>query len=262
MNSQKWALVTGASSGIGKEFVFILARNGYNVILVSRDIQRLNGIAVQLENEFGIKTRTIQKDLSNPYAAVELFKQIEDLHISVFVNNAGAGICGPFIESDIEKDTDIINTNIASLTALTKLAAARMLQQNSGKILNVASTGAYQPGPYTAVYYASKAYVLSLTQAVREELKGTGIDICTLCPGATATEFSKRAGKSDIKRAMPASAVARCGYKGLLKGKAVIIPGLWNKLFIAFSKLLPGSITACAVAKIQKRLIDNYKKEC
>lgn len=258
---EKWALVTGASSGIGKEFSFLLAQDGYNIILVSRDIQRLDRIAEDLKNEFGINAKAIQTDLSNPQAAARIFEQIEDLHISLFINNAGAGICGLFIETDINKDIGIINTNIASLTVLTKLAAVHMIKHGGGKILNVASTGAYQPGPYTAVYYATKAYVLSLTQAVRKELKGTGVDVCALCPGATATEFSKRAGKNDVKGAMPAGTVAQCGYKGLQKGKAVIIPGLWNKVFIAFSKLLPGNVTASAVAMIQKKLIDGFKRD-
>ncbi|MFA5675909.1 MAG: SDR family oxidoreductase [Christensenellales bacterium] len=259
MDVEKWALITGASSGIGREFSYVLARDGYNVVLVSRDIQRLDCVAEKLRSKFGVKTVTIQKDLSSPDSAAEIFGRIKDIYVSVLINNAGAGICGRFLESEVNKDTSIINTNITSLTALIKLAAAGMIKRGGGRILNVASTGAYQPGPYTAVYYATKAYVLSLSLAVRKELKGTGVVVCALCPGATATEFSKRAGKNDVKGAMPASAVAQYGYKGLLSGKAVIIPGLWNKIIIAFSKPLPGKVMAAAVAKIQRKLIDGYK---
>lgn len=259
MDSEKWALVTGASSGIGMELSYILAQKGYNLILVARSIDRLNGIAADIENKHGVKTKPIQKDLSYADSAAKLFEQLKEIRINIFINNAGAGACGRFVDIDFQKDIEVINTNIVSVTVLTKIAAAHMLEKGGGKILNVASTGAYQPGPYTAVYYATKAYVLSLTQAIRKELYGTGVDVCALCPGATATEFSKRAGKSDVKAAMSASAVAKRGIKGLMKNKAVIIPGTANKIAIAFSKILPGKITSCAVAKIQSKLICDYK---
>ena len=261
MSKNDWVLVTGASSGIGRELACVFAAHQYNLVLCARDEQKMRESAAALAAQHGVETMVIQKDLTAPDAAKELFEQIEQkrIDISILVNNAGAGKSGLFNDIDLHTHMQIISLNIGALTGLTRLAAAHMAKRNGGRILNVASTGAYQPGPYTAVYYATKAYVLSLSQALRRELKPSGIDVCALCPGATRTEFSNRAGKKDLKKAMSARAVAYRGYKGLMKNKGVIIPGIGNKIMIVLSKLLPGSVAAAVVANIQKKLVINNK---
>lgn len=257
MKNNNWVLITGASSGIGLEFAHVFAAQHNNLVLCARDEQKMRETAAVIEKQHGVETRVIKKDLAAPDSAKQLFDEIDQMNIdvSILVNNAGAGKSGLFKDADIQTDMQIIHLNVGALTALTKLAAAHMAQRDGGRILNVASTGAYQPGPYTAVYYATKAYVLSLTQALRREFRHSRISVCTLCPGATLTAFSKRSGKRDTKRAMSARKVAQLGYKGLMKNKGVIIPGAVNKFLIAFSKLLPGAVSAAVVENIQKKLV-------
>lgn len=250
----KRALITGASSGIGLEFARVFAENGYALVLVARDSQKLDALAAALESAHGTDTLTVQKDLSKPGAAAGLFEQLGDMRVDILINNAGAGTAGPFLETSLDAEIAVVDLNITALTTLTKLAAIRMAGQGGGKILNVASTGAYLPGPFIAVYYATKAYVLSLTQAVRHELAGSGVTVSALCPGPTATDFSRRAGRRALKGAMSARAVAQRGYRGLQKGRRVIIPGVWNKLAVFISKLLPGSLCAYLLVKIQRKL--------
>lgn len=256
MKQERWALITGASSGIGKALAYRFAREGWRLALVARDAARLDALSRALTQELHTQALAIPADLASPDAPDGVFKRLNDrgIRISVLVNNAGSGACGLFHELPADKDRQMLSLNIAAVTSLTRLAVLHMRANGGGRILNVASTGAYQPGPYTAVYYATKAYVLSLSQALRKELKASGILVSALCPGATATEFSRRAGKADIKGAMTPEKVADCAYKGLMRGKAVIIPGLRNKILIAASKLLPGSASAAVVARIQRRL--------
>src|SRR3712207_925442 len=200
----KNVLITGASSGIGYELSKIFACNGYNLILIARNYKVLEKVKKEIIDKFKVKVKIINKDLSVVSSALEVFHELkkEKINVDILVNNAGAGYVGLFNDIDYEKDIDIINLNITTLTVLTKLISGDMIERKSGKILNVASTGAYQPGPYTAVYYATKAYVLSLSEALRIELKNYGVSVSTLCPGSTKTEFSKRAGKEDINVAM------------------------------------------------------------
>ncbi len=250
-----WVVVTGASSGIGLELARVFAEHGCHLFLVARNIQQLQKAASELRKTYGTDVRVLQKDLTEPNAADELFAQLNSTGIDIFVNNAASGICGAFADTDIHKQVETICLNTEALTRLTKCAIVHMQKHGGGKILNVASTGAYQPGPYTAVYYATKAYVLSFTQALRHELKGSGICISVLCPGATVTDFARRAGKRQLKCAMTARAVAQIAYKGLNSNRGVIIPGVWNKIAVIGSKLLPGHAMAAIVARIQKRLI-------
>lgn len=186
-----------------------------------------------------------------------LYKKIktEVGKVDILINNAGIGFNGEFNEIDWQKQLDIINVNIISLTKLTKLILKDMINEKEGKILNVASTGAYQPGPLISVYYASKSYVLSFSQALREEVKSKGINVVTLCPGATKTNFSKRAGKGDLDVAMSAKEVAECGYKALIKDKAICIPGFMNKILVFLSKVSPTTLNAKIVKKIQNKAI-------
>jgi len=260
MKNPSWVLITGASTGIGKELALRCAREGHHLVLVARNAERLSALSELISERYHVRVVVIPKDLTAVSAPEEIFSQLlqQDIQLDVLINNAGTGQCGLFEHIDQARNNQMIDLNIRALTELTNLAIHHMRQHGGGKILNVASTGSYQPGPYIAVYYATKAYVLSLTQALRKELRGSGITISVLCPGSTATEFSQRAGKADIKGAMSPQKVADAAYKGLDKGKAVIIPGFINKIFIFASKLLPGTLSASVVARIQRKLTESF----
>ena len=263
MNTNETVLITGASSGIGKELALIFAKNKYKVILVSRNSTKLLKVAEEIKNSFNCTSEVIPMDLSCPHGAEGLYEELLSRKISVdiLINNAGVGSCGLFHQGNLSKYMEVLNLNITSLTILTKLISQDMVKAGHGKILNVASTGSYEPGPYIAVYYATKAYVLSLSQALHNELKNYGITVSALCPGATATEFSNRAGKNDSPIAMSPSYVAKCSYKGFMKGKSVIIPGTINKLGVLLFKLLPGKVSAALVGKSQGKLTMKFKSK-
>lgn len=245
-------LITGATSGIGYELTKIFAKNNYNLIIVSRNITLLNSIKEELEKEYKITVHVFESDLSKENSAKELYNEVikQELKVDILVNNAGAGYVGEFLNEDIERDLSIMQLNMTSLTVLTKLFAKEMIKLGKGKILNVASTGSYHPGPYTAVYYATKAYVLSLTEALNVEFKDYNIKVSALCPGATKTNFSKNAGKDENFAAMSPKFVAENAYKGLMKNKTTIIPGLQYKAFV----LLPRKIITPLIGKYQKHL--------
>ncbi len=235
------ALITGASSGIGYELAKVFARDGYDLVIVARREAELQKLARKLSDEFGGKVKILVKDLGELNAAEEIYQTVkqEELHPQVLVNNAGLGLLGPFTQTDLSVETKIIHVNIRALTELTKFFVRDMVQRGDGKILNVASTAGFQPGPFMAVYYASKAYVLHFSEALANELKGTGVTVTALCPGPTITEFQERAGMAETRlfqmpHVMSGAEVARIGYEGMKQGKTVVIPGLINKL-IAFS---------------------------
>jgi len=237
----KTALITGASSGIGYELAKILAKNCDVLVLVSRRQERLLEVKKELENSSRVFVKIIVKDLSQPGAVDDIYRELESEKISVdiLINNAGVGHLGSFTETDWRHDTDMIATNIMALTHMTKLFVKDMIVRKNGKIINVASTAAFQPGPFMAVYYASKAYVLSFSEAIANELQGTGVTVTALCPGPTATDFAKvaemeRSRLFSIKPPASAAAVARYGYDAMMKGKTVAVHGVVNKI-IAFS---------------------------
>jgi len=251
------ALITGASSGIGAAMARHLAADGWNLALVARNRDRLEWIAEDLRRRHAVSVEILAQDLALPNAAQQIFtwSSQRNLTIDLLVNNAGAGRSGPVIAAGEHAYDDLIALNITALTELSRLFALAMLKHGQGQILNVASTGAYQPGPYTAVYYAAKAYVHSFSLALAEELRGTGVSVTVLCPGATATEFSSRAGKADLTSAMPPSRVASAAVQGLKRRQRLIIPGISNRLVIILSKILPGHWLAWLVARIQKPLL-------
>lgn len=257
--NKKNVLITGASSGIGYELSRVFAREGYNLILVARREEILNKMAMEFKRKYNTLTKVIAKDLTQHDAVNFVFDEVvkSGMNIDILINNAGMGSCGLFHGIDNKKYESIIQLNVTFLTCFTKVVAWHMIKRNGGKILNVASTGSYQPGPFTAVYYASKAYVLSFSQAIENELKPYNIVVSTLCPGATKTEFCKVAGKGDLKSAMKASKVAEIAYKGLLKNQSIIIPGTLNKFSIFMSNIMPGKVLAKIVGKIQKKAILN-----
>jgi short-subunit dehydrogenase len=254
---REWVLITGASSGIGYEFSKIFAKNNYNLILVARRIEVLNKIKEDLYKVYGVEVIIIQKDLSKPHSGKEIFNDIISLNIKVdiLINNAGVGACGFFHKIDMETHGLVMKTNMISLTELTYLISNQMIERCRGKIFNIASTGAYQPGPYTAVYYASKAYVLSLTEALSIELKAYNIQVSGLCPGTTNTNFHNRAGKGVLKGTMSPKLVAEIGYKQFMKGRGIIIPGVKNKIAIGVSKIFPRKLLGIAVGYIQRSAI-------
>lgn len=253
----KTVLITGASSGIGYEFCKVFAENNYNLILVARRINRLNEVKKQLLEKYEIKINVIEVDLSNYNSSNEIYNGVKSLgvHVDVLINNAGIGNCGFFNEIPIENHRKVMEVNMKALTELTYFFSSEMKERGDGKILNVASTGSYQPGPLIAVYYASKAYVLSLTEALANELKNYNIQVSVLCPGTTSTEFHSKSGKRTLKNAMSPEKVAVVGYRGLMKGKMLIVPGFKNKLAIFMSKILPGYLSSKVVRIIQNKLI-------
>lgn len=252
----KMVLITGATSGIGYEFSKRFIKEKYNLVLVGRSEEKLNELRDLAKKNY-VTAFTYKTDLTLSDGVDKLYeftkKKVGD--IDILINNAGVGFNGEFNELDWEKHLDVINLNIISLTKLTKLYSDDMVKRKKGKILNVASTGAYQPGPLISVYYASKAYVLSFSEALREEIKDKGVDVVTLCPGATKTNFSKRAGKGDLDVAMSAEEVAEIGYNALMKNKAICIPGIMNKVLVFLSKIAPTVVNAKMVKKIQGKAI-------
>lgn len=252
-------LITGASSGIGRELAQIFARDGFRLILIARSQPALEQLARELKERYNSDSRIIIKDLEQPQAASEIFAELQEVGaaVDILVNNAGYGASGPFSESDLDKNLGLLQVNILALTALTRLFLPEMLKRSQGKILNIGSTAGFQPGPFMATYYASKAYVISFSEALAVELKGTGVTVTTLCPGPTVTEFATRANmrSSLIKSAFTtqnARTVAEIGYKGLMQGKGVVVPGTFNRVGAYAVKFLPRRIAATIVKQVQK----------
>lgn len=254
--ASKTALVTGASVGIGRELARLCAREGYNLVLVARNASRLQQVAGDLEKQFGVSAKYFPFDLTSSAARQFLFGQLESesIAIDVLVNNAGYGKLGAFADIPYEESAGQIELNITALTHLTKLFLAPMLQRKSGRILNVASTAGFQPGPLMAVYYASKAYVISFSEALANEVHGTGVTVTCLCPGLTDTEFQTRAGTERTTlfrrtRPMDAATVARDGFRALLKGKPLVISGMRNRLLMESLRISPRRVVTAVSRK-------------
>ena len=249
------ALITGASSGIGYELAKLFAKDHHNLVLVARNGPRLEQVANELQRQFGITVRMVALDLTAPTAPQSLFDELrrDGVKVDILVNNAGYGKFGEFAEVALEESAGQIQLNITALTSLTRLFVGPMLKRGSGKIMNVASTAGFQPGPLMAVYYATKAYVISFSEALANELAGKGITVTCLCPGATETAFAGRAGNDQSRlfkrlRPMDAKTVARAGYQGLLKGKTMVIPGVRNWLVAESVRFSPRKM-ATAVSR-------------
>ena len=260
MNTKPTALITGASNGIGYEFAHIFAKNGYDVVLVARSEHQLHQLAHDLEKEYQTKTKVFSLDLSQSGSVEKIYNELhqEKIIIDCLVNNAGFGAFGFFIENDWEKENQMIQLNILALTHLTKLFVKDMVIRKKGKILNVASTAAFQPGPLMAVYYATKAFVLFLSEAIANELKGSGVTITALCPGPTESGFQSAASMEESKlvknKKLPTSKqVAEYGYKAMMKGKRVAIHGLINKIMTFSLRLTPRKIVTSVVRKLSEK---------
>jgi short-subunit dehydrogenase len=254
--TSKTALVTGASVGIGRELARLFARDQYNLVLVARNASRLTQLADELQQQFRIVAKSFPLDLTDRAAPQFLFDQLqrENIAVDILANNAGFGKLGAFADVPYEQSAGQIQLNVTSLTHLTKLFLAPMLESRSGRILNVASTAGFQPGPLMAVYYATKAYVISLSEALANELQGTGVTVTCLCPGATDTEFQTRAGTENTvllrrTRPMDAATVARHGYRALMKGKPLVISGFRNRLLMESLRISPRRIVTAVSRK-------------
>src|SRR6202050_2461936 len=247
--SAQTALITGASGGIGYELAKMFAKDHYNLVLVARSGEKLNQLASELQTLHGIRVTVVPVDLAQPAAPKFLFDQLrrERVDVDLLVNNAGFGVFGEFSQIPETEVLDQIQLNMTALTLLTKLFLAPMIERRAGRIMNVASTAAFQPGPLMAVYYATKAYVLSFSEALANELRGSGVTVCCFCPGATHTGFAKHAGIENSRLfktvgAMPAEKVARQGYRALMQGRTVAISGLHNWIVAQSVRFTPRKI--------------------
>jgi short-subunit dehydrogenase len=255
------ALITGASSGIGLELARVFAAHGTNVILVARQEAKLHALAAELQQS-AVRTDVIVADLAAPDGPASVVAAVQSLglDVDILVNNAGFGSYGPFLESPLETALSMIQVNIAAVTDLTRRFLPAMVARRSGRIMIVASTAAFFPGPLMAVYYATKAYLLSFSEAIANELQGTGVTVTALCPGATESGFAAAANQEDSRliagRKLPTSReVAEEGYAGLIAGKTVVITGVSNKLSVLVPRLLPRRVVARIVRAAQERKI-------
>jgi len=249
------ALITGASGGIGEQLARLFAAHRYDLVLVARSADKLQSLCAELARAHGIQARSLAADLADPGAPPQLFEALQPAAIDVLVNNAGFGARGAYAELDYQVEARMIQVNVAALAHLTRLFLPGMLARRNGKILNVASTAAYVPGPFMAVYYASKAFVLSFSEALAEEVQGSGVTVTALIPGPTETNFAATAGTQDSRlfrtaSVMSAAAVARVGFDGLMAGKRVAIAGASNRLTVFSTRLAPRAM----LAKITSRL--------
>ena len=251
------ALITGASSGIGRELTKLFAENGFDLVLVARNRAALDDIAAHLTAQYALSVTVVPKDLSLPQAPEEIYDTLKQASIAVdiLVNNAGIQVYGALQETDIAEQLRLIQVNLVALTHLTLLFGREMVDRGRGGILNVASTGAFSPTPLNAIYCATKAYVLSFSEAIARDLEGTGVRVTCLCPGATETQFAKRADIENVRLfqafVMNAGEVARAGYEGLMRGKTTVVPGLYNRILVSSIRFTPRRV----VTRIGKYLM-------
>lgn len=253
-------LVTGASDGIGLELARIAAAHREDVVLVARRESTLRDLAKELEQQHGVRAHVVPADLGQPGAATEVAARVAALGVDVdhLVNNAGFGIYGRFVETALDIELQILQVNIVALTELTKRLVPGMVARGRGRILNIASTAAFLPGPLMAVYYASKAYVLSFSEAIANELAGTGVTVTALCPGPTASGFQKTAHLEGSKlvagmRLATSRDVAQVGFDAMVAGTRIVVPGVRNKLVSQMPRLLPRRMVARLVRRAQER---------
>jgi short-subunit dehydrogenase len=253
------ALITGASGGIGYELAKLFAKDHHNLVLVARNGPRLVQVADELQRQFGVSVKTVTLDLADPNAPQSLFAQLQNVAVDILINNAGYGQFGEFSDVPLEESLGQVQVNITALTALTKLFLGPMMERRSGRIMNVASTAGFQPGPLMAVYYATKAYVISFSEALANELADKGVTVTCLCPGATETGFASRAGNDKTRlfkslRPMDAKTVARAGYHSLLKGKTLVIPGVRNWLVAESVRFSPRKMVTAVSRWVSERV--------
>jgi short-subunit dehydrogenase len=254
--TKQTALITGASAGLGREYARLFAKDGHDLVLVARRRERLDELARELVAAHGTTCMVVTADLATPGAGQRIADQVQAAGrtIDFLVNNAGFGRRGPFAQSDVRPQLEMIDVNVRALVELTRLFLPGMLQRRQGRILNIASMAGFVPGPFMATYYASKAFVLSFTEAMAGELRGTGVTATASCPGPTSTEFGEVAGssKSNLfkRHVADAASVARHGYRAMLAGTVVAIPGLQNKLSVQSVRIAPRAAVRAISAKL------------
>ncbi len=251
------ALITGASSGIGWELAKLFAGDKSDLVLVARRKERLDALAEELKDEFGVDVYVLPKDLSDPEAPKEIFEELKaaGIDVDVVVNNAGFGLRGPFANIDMDGQIDMVQVNVVALTHLTRLFLPGIIERGRGGILNVGSLAGFQPGPNLAVYYATKAYVLSLTEAISEEITNPNINISCLAPGPVKTEFGEKSALDDSllfkMSLMDVGPVVREGYEGFRQGKVIVLPGIKQKLIPLFLRFTPRFLVRKIVKSLQ-----------
>ncbi len=255
---KKTVLITGASSGFGCEFARIFAADGYDLVLTARNEKKLRALAAELKDKCGTEVFIIVKDLSQKDAALDIFNETEQagIDVNILINDAGFGDYSRYSEACWEKQYEMVNVNIIALIQLTRLYLPQMVRRKDGKILNMASMAAFAPGPYMSVYYASKAFVLSFSEALTGELKGTGVTVTAVCPGPAATGFEKVAGSGARKlfsatKKASAKEVALFSYHALIRGKTVAVPGIMNRISSVGQRFLPRSVLRAIILRLQ-----------
>jgi uncharacterized protein len=256
----KTALVTGAASGFGFEFAKLLAADSYNMILVDIDASRLESVKDYIIQNYPVEVDVIVCDLAKPQAAGEIYYRIKSRLIDVLINNAGFGLSGFFTKTDWQTEEAMINLHILAITHLTKLFITDMVSRRSGRIMNISSVAAFQPGPLMAVYYASKSYILSFSEAIANEVKGTGVTVTVFCPGLTRTRFQENTAIHSntkmikIGRIASVKKVARIGYHAMLIGKTLSVPGIENKIVVLLNRIVSLKARASLVRYIQENI--------
>jgi short-subunit dehydrogenase len=259
LNRNKTVVITGASRGIGYELAKIFAADSYKLVMISRNYERLLEIQRDLEKQFNTESLVIAKDLSLHNTAMEIFQELtqKNITVDVLVNNAGIGDFSMFFKEDFDRISRMMQLNIVTLTQLTRLFLDGMVERHEGRILNIASMAAFIPGPYMAVYYASKAYVKSFSEAIANELQGTGVTVTAVCPGLTKTGFQQEIGSENSTSAKlnlysSPKEVAKFAVKAMAEGKEVAIPGIINQSLLYTNKIIPGRLRASIVKKMQE----------
>lgn len=258
MANNKTALITGGASGLGYEFALLFAKDGYNLVLVDINSEKLEESQKNLQNLFSVDVLIMTKDLSQINISEEIMTELNGVQIEALVNNAGFGVFGVFHESDWQRQAQMLNLHVVTTTHLTRLVLGGMVKRGSGKILNLSSLAAFQPGPLMSLYYATKGYILSFSEAIANELKGTGVTVTALCPGPTKTAFQEvvASDSSENKIAFnmaSAQDVAAYGYKAMMKGKSVAIPGGFNKILGTLPRFIPRNMATKIVRRIQEK---------
>lgn len=253
------ALVTGAASGLGYELSLLLAKDNYDLFLVDIDLVNLENAKSLIVKTFPVNIRLITKDLSKANVAQEVFDEVGDTVIDILINNAGFGVYGTFSNTDWDRESDMLNLHVITTTHLTKLVLQGMLERGSGRILNMSSLAAFQPGPLMSLYYASKSYILSFSEAIANELIGTGVTVTALCPGQTKTRFQDvvsegavSENKISFNMGCPQD-VAKYGYEAMQKGKTVAIPGVFNQFLSKIPRFVSRKTATAVIRKIQEK---------
>ena len=253
---EKFSIVTGGASGLGFEFVKLLLIDKYNVVVIDNDKKELNNIKSKINFKHNKKIILMHKDLSNPDSSIEIFKELKNKNIEVLINNAGFGLFGKFKDTNWKIERNMIMVHVMCTTEMTKLFLNNMIENKKGRILNMASLAAFQPGPLMSIYYSTKAFILHFSESISNELKGSGVTVTVLCPGQTKTNFQKKVSSKEKKinfNFSTAEEVAKYGYEAMMNGKTIAIPGIINKILSTIHRFIPRSLTTKLMRKIQEK---------